>query len=194
MSFNVPGLEGATPAELAQIAAEALAKLKPGMQPPALFKEMARLTMLSIVEVVPLRVTSGKTEILIAERAQTEEWWPNTRSLPGSVQFPPGRTDYTTNSDYREPVDGVLYDDFGRSVERTDENVQIFDVRQRTGVRGSEQVVLAWTKVDTTTPFAKPIGGEFFDASALIARPDDFQLVDGHAEEIAKALANFRQY
>lgn len=46
----------------------------------------------------------------------------------------------------------------------------------------------------TPDGIAKPLGGDFFDASAVAAYPEDFQLVEGHAEEIKRALANFKQY
>jgi hypothetical protein len=193
MSLEIPKLDGATQEELAQIAAEALAQLEPGRQPPALFKEIARLAVVSIVEVVGFRLNSGKPEVLLAERSSTEPWWPGTRSLPGSVQLPSGSTDFTTTSDYRGPVDGVLFDDFGNTVTRTAPNVHLFDVKQRSGARGSEQAVIAWTEVDTATPFAKPIGGDFFDASVVAAYPEDFQLTQGHDDEIKHALANLNR-
>lgn len=195
MSIEKTNLQNATPDELAQLAAECLAGLEPGRQPLALFSEMARLMVASIVEVMPIRTSpSGKTEVLLAERPSADPWWANKRSLPGSVQTPSGSMDFSINRDFKEPVDNVLFDDFGDSVVRTSNNIQISDIHQRSGPRGSEQVVLTLVGVDTAVPFTKPIGGDFFDAVAVASYPEDFQLVEGHAEEIRHALADLKRY
>lgn len=195
MMFNMPSneqLKSATPAELAQLAAECLAGLEPGRQPLPLFTQLARLVVLSSIEVVPLRPKEDKLEVLLAKRPEDDPWWANQLHLPGSIQMPMGQDEPLASNDYSEPVDRVLTDDFGTSIARTGD-VKLFSVERRHGVRGSEQTALAWTQVDLAMGALAVSDGGFFDANLVMAHPDDFQLVEGHAEIIEQALADFRR-
>jgi len=195
MTFNMPSneqLKSATPAELAQLAAECLAGLEPGRQPLPLFKELARLVVLSTVEIVPLRKSNDRFEVLLAKRPEDDIWWPNQLHLPGSVQMPMGDDEPFSTDDYTTPVDRILADDFGDSVTRIGD-VKLFDVQRRHDVRGSEQTAFAWTQADLASGAQKVKGGDFFDADIVMNDPDAFRLIEGHAEIIDKALSDFRE-
>jgi hypothetical protein len=63
-----------------------LAKLRPGFLPFPLFQEFARLMVLPIVELVPLRKSmNGDIEILLLPRDDTDPIWPDQLHVPGTV-------------------------------------------------------------------------------------------------------------
>lgn len=63
-----------------------LSKLKPGFLPYPIFKELARIMVLPIIELVPLRTgTNGNVEVLLLPRKHDDEFWPDHVHTPGAV-------------------------------------------------------------------------------------------------------------
>ena len=182
-------LSAATPEELAALAAECLTRLEPGRQPLPLFTQLGRLTVLSTVEIVPLRASSSILEVLLAPRPATDPWWPNQWHLPGSVLLP---SDAGTGiGDYDAIADRILGSEFRNTVARKG-NVHVFDAKCRSGVRGSEQTVFGWTEVDLAEGTTKPFGGRFFEAKRVLTEPFPADIIVGHDETIRLALADYR--
>jgi hypothetical protein len=59
-----------------------------GLLPEDLFIELARLTVLSTVEVVCLRQGAAGIEVLLTQRAETDPFWAGQWHSPGSVIRP----------------------------------------------------------------------------------------------------------
>lgn len=180
-------LQSGSPEEIAVLAANCLALLEPGVQPLPLFEQIARLTVLSTVEVVPFRETLGELEVLLAKRSADDLWWPNKLHIPGTVLMPTDEERYL--GDYETPIERIIKNEFNNTVARVD-TIHVFDAHRRSGARGSEQTVFCWTKVDLNNGHIEPSGGEFFDVTALLSRRD---LIVGHAETVDSAIANMQQ-
>lgn len=60
-----------------------LKRLEPGFQPFAVFEQLARLVVLSIIEVVPLRMHDGQLEVLLIEKE--DEPFIGQLHTPGTV-------------------------------------------------------------------------------------------------------------
>lgn len=73
-------------AEDVRVAASILANLQPGFLPLDIFLQIARLVVLTIVEVVPLRLdANGEVEVLLIERPQDDPYWAGRWHTPGTV-------------------------------------------------------------------------------------------------------------
>lgn len=62
-----------------------LSKLERGFLPLEIFNQVARLTRLPTVVVVPIRKEETKLEISLIKRDENDLWWPNKFHLPGTV-------------------------------------------------------------------------------------------------------------
>src|SRR5580704_17304344 len=62
-----------------------LKKLEPGFQPYPIFEQIARIVVLPIVELIPLRMHNGTLQVLLIQRAADDEYWPNLWHTPGTV-------------------------------------------------------------------------------------------------------------
>lgn len=56
--------------------------------PTEIFYEIARLSMMPVVELVPLRHRNGHVEVLFVQREDTDPYWPNMLHTPGTVLRP----------------------------------------------------------------------------------------------------------
>lgn len=180
-------LGSGTPEELAQLAAECLARLEPGRQPLPLFTQLARIVVLSTVEVVPFRLSPTKLEVLLGRRTPDDLWWPNQWNVPGIVLSP--TDEERDNHDYVTPGERILSTEFHNTV-RSKGDVHVFDAQRRTGPRGSEQTVFCWAEVDVVEGHTQPSGGQFFDALEIVTDPPP-DLVEGHAATIEQATAYY---
>ncbi len=62
-----------------------LHKFEPGKLPPELFSEMARLTVVPVVEIVPVIFKNNSINILLIQRSSEDAFWPNKYHVPGAV-------------------------------------------------------------------------------------------------------------
>lgn len=176
--------------DLAAIAADCLSRLEPGRQPLSLFTQMARLSVQSTVEVVPLRKTTNSTpDVLLAMRDAADPWWPNQWHLPGAVLLP---TDEATDvHDYRSPVTSIMDKEFDHTISVTG-SVRPCEPLRRKGVRGSEQTVLCWAEVELVDGAELSPNGQFFDIEMVLDGGLGEDLIGGHRENILSALSDYR--
>lgn len=91
MTENSPNSAPLTESEINQ-AAELLARIPAGFLPFPIFRQVARLAVFSIVEVVPMRVRDGQVEVLLLKRGEEkQDWpelWPGILHTPGTVIRP----------------------------------------------------------------------------------------------------------
>jgi hypothetical protein len=73
--------------EIAQ-AAEILSRLEAGFLPRPIFDQVARLAVMSVIELVPLRTAGGHTEVLLTQRDDDDPRWPSQWHNPGCVIRP----------------------------------------------------------------------------------------------------------
>ena len=163
-----------------------------GFQPLALFKELARITVLSTFELTPFRsLRDGrKLEVLLAQRPENDIWWPNQYNLPGCVQLPtgvPGRRSY------RDAGQEILDKEFEHTVALQGEPT-FYDAQLRTGERGSEQTVFAYGDVEISSADGMLLGGKFFPVEKVLASPRDlgegYGVVRGHELNLQNAIAH----
>jgi hypothetical protein len=68
-----------------QRTAELLKKLKPGLMPYPIFKQVARIAALPVVEIVPLIRSESGVEVLLIDRGPNDPLWPNMLHTPGTI-------------------------------------------------------------------------------------------------------------
>jgi hypothetical protein len=66
-------------------AVKILERLQPGMLPPAIFLEIARLTVTPILEIVPLRLTEDGVKVLLLKRDEDDPIWAGKLHTPGTI-------------------------------------------------------------------------------------------------------------
>jgi len=68
-----------------QVLTKLLGKLQPGLLPLDIFLQIARLTVLPILEVVPVRMHDAKAQVLVLPREANDGLWPDDVHVPGTV-------------------------------------------------------------------------------------------------------------
>ena len=134
---------------------ELLKELEAGFLPYDVFVEVARLTVLSIIEFVPLRKNEkGEVEILLLSRGEDDPIWPNDLHVPGTVVRP------TDN-------EGQVYLAFERILndELQGTNVSaphyVGNILHKSK-RGTEQAQVFWVEV-----LGDPLIGHFYEIDSL---------------------------
>ncbi len=178
--------------ERGKYAAAFLRHQEAGFQPLDLFAQLARLMTLSTFELTPFRsLRDGrKTEVLLAQRPESDLWWPNQYNLPGCVQLPTGVPGHRP---YRDAGQEILDKEFEHTV-ALQSDPKIYDAQLRTGERGSEQTVFGWADVDISSADGELLGGQFFPVEKVLASPRDlgegYGVVRGHELNLQTALAH----
>lgn len=67
---------------------ELLKKVEPGFLPFDLFLQIARLTVLSIIELVPMKILDDRLQVLLIPREDGDAIWPGMLHTPGTVLRP----------------------------------------------------------------------------------------------------------
>lgn len=143
-----------SPAEISE-AAHVLAKLEPGFLPFDIFLQVARLTTLSIIELVPVRYHEGSVEVLLLARPVDDPLWPGMVHNPGTVIRP---TDHENT--FVSAFERIFSDELpgltpiGKPHE--------FESYLRKSKRGMENSRLFWIEVEGT-----PLQGQFYDINDL---------------------------
>ena len=140
-------------------AANILAKLQPGVLPFDIFQQVARLSTLSIVEIVPLRTTpEGTVEVLLLEREPDDPIFAGQLHTPGCVVL---STD--TPGSFESAFRRIIHGELGGI--RTSEPKYVTQLLHHSG-RGMESSHIYWANVDE-----KPTIGKFYNVNHL---PDRF--------------------
>lgn len=136
-------------------ASRVLQKLQPGFLPRPIFEEIARLVVLSIIDVVPVRKSkNGSTEVLLTQRESRDHFWPDMWHNPGTVIRP---TD--DDSGYADALNRVFADELGVMPAPEAHFVTGFLHKTR---RGSESTLVYWAELLDT-----PRNGTFFEVKSL---------------------------
>lgn len=168
---------GLSKAEI-QGVADLLSKLEPGKLPFPIFMEFARIAAIPIVELVPLRHSSGKIEALFIEREASDPIWGGLLHTPGTV---------VTSSDFELGIDGIL----NRLVERELPGIEFISPFHHVETvvhkvkRGTECAAVYYAQV---SPEIESKIGEWHDVTKL---PDS--VVDTQRSFIRTAAEKFNE-
>jgi len=165
-----------SPEDLAK-AVEVLSRLQPGKIPLEIFIEIARLTVLPIIEVVPVRLgTDGKPQVLLTERDASDPIWGGMLHTPGTVLRPSDAGEGNTGAFGR-----ILNDELNGV--KVGEPVLVDSIFHKVK-RGVEQAQVYYGEV-----YGEPTKGQFYDADSLPANVVDTQL-DFIRNAVALFVAN----
>lgn len=96
-----------TPEEI-RLARDVLSRLEPGLLPFEIFKEVARIWVTPIIELVPLRRGANGTEVLLFKRPDDDPVWGGQLHTPGTVLR---STD--TSSGFNGALERIEHDELG---------------------------------------------------------------------------------
>lgn len=149
-----------------------LKQLQPGFLPYEIFVQMARLSVLSIIELVPLCYKDGKVMVLLLKRPENDLIWPGKLHSPGTVVRP---TDHSlTGEAFKRLVKEELN---GTKLSKPQYVESLF----RDTVRGKENVQVFQAKI-----LSEPRAGSLFDLDDL---PENF--LDSQLDFIQHAANSF---
>src|SRR3989344_5500322 len=131
--------------------ADLLAKLKPGFLPPAIFYQIARLTITPVIVIVPLYYKLGEIDVLLLKRDQNDPIWPGKLHVPRTVVRP--------TDDAASPFVRILSEELANT--KTSQPVFVKNILQNSG-RGVEA-----TQVYCVAVGGQPTVGEFYDVKKL---------------------------
>jgi hypothetical protein len=173
--INVSSTPNVTEEEIVQ-AADILSRLEAGFLPFPIFIQAARLVVLSIIELVPLRLgTNGTVEVLLLPRATDDVLWPGMTCTPGTVVRP---TDSQEN--YHEAFERIFKDEL--KIGMAAEPVYVGHLYHRTR-RGAESARIHYVELGQQTD------GQFFDVENLPGNT-----VESHVPIIKMAAECFRAH
>jgi hypothetical protein len=162
--------------------AELLARVPAGFLPFPIFRQVARLAVFSIVEVVPMRVNAdGEVEVLLLKRGEDkQDWpelWPGILHTPGTVIRP---TDELGS--YAQAFRRILHDEL-HDVELAGEPMYIKNLLHE-NKRGTESAQVFMVEV-----IGEPQAGAFYSADHL---PSNIML--SQLDFIPDAVKAFKRY
>ncbi len=161
--------------EIATVATT-LSKLQPGFLPLPIFLEVARLVTLPIVEIVPLRISGGKLQVLLIARDKDDPYYPDALHTPGTVIR---ATD--EDGSYASAFTRILSDELG-GVEIAGEPRYVESILH-TEKRGQSSAVVFYVEV-----IGEPQEGTFYDVAQL---PET--IVDSQIDFIQAAAQKFSE-
>jgi hypothetical protein len=160
-------------------AARTLSRLRPGFLPLPIFLETTRLTVSSIVEVVPLRKRGDSVQVLLTKRDDDDPNWPGMLHTPGTVVRP---TD--EEGSYASAFGRILGGELA-SVELAGEPQYVNSILHKVK-RGMEDAKVFFVEVN-----GEPTTGTFHDVTSLPENIVDTQIgfIQMAAEKFAESQA-----
>lgn len=135
---------------------ELLKKLKPGLLPYPIFVQLARLTVLSTVEITAFVETRGKPlQVFLTKRSKDDEFWPNLWHIPGTILRPTDKT-----HSYETAINRLLKNEFGTSHFKHLPTYITHILRKEN--RGTAHSIMFWALLKKC-----PKKGELFNVDAL---------------------------
>lgn len=131
-----------------------LSELKVGVLPLEVFQQVARLVVLPILELVPLRVHGGAVEVLLLKRPINDLLWPSQWHTPGSVIRA-----YDEGSDASDALKRVINEELKGIKIGTPKFIKSLLNQNE---RGKEWANIFWAEV-----LEAPKVGEFFNSNSL---------------------------
>jgi len=152
-----------------------LAQLQPGKVPLSIFSEIARLTVMSVIEVVPFTFeANGNIKVLLLRRDDNDPTWPGMCHVPGGIVLP---TDMT--EDFRESLARVI-----AKLGATKISKPVFVQNVFCQVRRGAEVALVYSVAIT----GEPAVGALYDVQSL---PPN--MIEGQANFVHIAAAHYKQ-
>jgi hypothetical protein len=156
--------------------AELLSRLEPGFLPLSIFHQIARLMVMSIVELVPFRRTEdGGVEVLLTRRSEDDKFWPNLLHTPGTVFRATDMQEGGHNSALRRIFEDELEIDY--------QEATFAECIAHKTLRGVDSACIYWVELKNT-----PSIGEFYNTNNL---PQD--VIGSSIEVIEEALKHYLQ-
>lgn len=141
-----------------------LAKLSPGFLPVDIFREIARLTVTSVVEIVPLRLHKDRVEVLMTQRDTDDPYWASMLHTPGTVIRATDR-----EGGYMDAFKRILQEELG-SVQVQASPTYVETVFHR-NTRGMTDAKIFFVEVT-----GEPTIGAFYGADSLPANTVESQI------------------
>jgi hypothetical protein len=162
--------------------ADLLARVPAGFLPFPIFRQVARLAVFSIVEIVPMRLNAhGEVEVLLLKRGEEkQDWpelWPGILHTPGTVIRP---TDELGS--YDAAFDRILHDEL-HDVELAGAPQYVYNLLHH-NKRGTESAQVFIVEV-----VGEPKAGAFYPADKL---PNTIML--SQLDFIPTAVVAFKEY
>lgn len=155
--------------------AEQLKRLKPGFLPYDIFVQVARLSVLPIIELVPVRRGQDSSiEVLLLERPEDDRIWPGMVHSPGTVLRP---TDAEVGLD--AAFNRIITDELNGTKVSAPRFVDTYFHKSR---RGAEFAQVYWAEV-----LEEPSVGKMYELSKL---PEN--LIESQHVFIKDAAANYQ--
>lgn len=169
-----------------QITLDYLRGLKPGYQEFEIFEQLARLSGLSTVELLPVRVSpqdTGKIEVLLVRRPVDDPFWPDLLHIVGAVIREDDVIEHS--HDYRTAISRAMGEIGGLTF--ADSPVELETIHHR-NVRSREIIIRFWVEV-----VGEPLHGEFFEVSDVLGRASELGLLDSHVAMIRRVVEAYRR-
>jgi len=183
-------LDAATPEQLAELAAACLERFEPGFLPGPIFEQVARLSVLSTVEVFAIDTEDPTNPgVLYTRRPETDKWWPGQLHIPGSALL--ASDEPQDVHDFSEPIMRVFEKELHNSLRRRGPLIP-FDIQRRKGPRGKELTPFFWTEVELVPGAQLPDDARFFKAAELEEDTPQNIFIDTHAISGLMAIAAYR--
>jgi hypothetical protein len=165
--------------------AQYLETLKPGFIPKDIFLQFARLMVVPVIELVPVRINAeGKAEILLVQRESDDPVWPNMWHVSGTVIRATDKMD--TGNDYDDPLKRLLAEDGELAgVDIVGKPVQIETERRRVA-RGDELAVIFYVEVS-----GEAKEGRFFPLEGYPHNVPEPGIVPHHDAFVRRAAERF---
>jgi hypothetical protein len=164
-----------TEAEIAA-AANTLQRLQPGFLPLPIFLAITRLSVVSAIELIPLRMLGNKVQVLLTKRPDDDPNWPGMLHIPGTILRATDSEGSTYGSAFKR-----LYDDELANVQLAGEP-QLVEFLLHKVRRGVEDAKVFFVEVT-----GEPTTGSFYDVDNL---PDT--IVDTQISYIRSSAEQFR--
>lgn len=174
-----------TPEQSLKELVEKLRDFEPGVLPYPLFMEIARLSTLSTIELVPIRADSGdRPEVLLTQRPDGDPWegqW----HVPGTVLLPTDRIEHT--HDYRDAFARLLgkNGELKSGVKMAGEPVEVHTERRKSR-RGAELSVVHYVPV-----VGEPEVGGYFSMDDFPHNVPSRGVIEHHVPMIQKAVKRY---
>ena len=153
---------------------EHIAKIPAGFLDPELFNQIARLGVLTYIELIAFRQMNNAIEVLLTKREPSDKFWPNMYHNPGTV-LRPSDQDFT----FADAIQRLESDEYKTKL--SEPNFAGFWFEQLE--RGKGFGVVSWVELNDCP------AGEYFDINNLPSN-----LIKGQATYIQKAAQQYINY
>ena len=163
-----------------------LKNLEPGFLPLEIFLEMARLNVLTSVEVIPLKFSKwyNKTQVLLTKRPEGDTWEGQWHA-PGSMMRASDSVSY--GHDVSAPLGRILGDNGELKGTKVIGDPVFVGHERRKTKRGDELSLVYYVEV-----IGEPNDGEFFSTDSLLLSTEDRGgVIDHHVVMILEAARRF---